>query len=117
MARIMELVSPKVARTEQLRDYGIFTISPRVRGYGVTLGNALRRTLLSSLEGAAVTSVQITDGMHECCTIEGGREDVIQVMLQIKLLRFKLHNVDSASIHLDVKGAGTITGAAIICPP
>ena len=117
MARIMELVSPKVERTEQLRDYGKFTISPLERGYGVTLGNALRRTLLSSLEGAAVTSVHITDVMHEFSTIEGVREDVIQVMLQIKLLRFKLHNVDSASIHLDVKGAGTITGADIICPP
>jgi DNA-directed RNA polymerase subunit alpha len=113
----MELVSPKVERTEQLRDYGKFTISPLERGYGVTLGNALRRTLLSSLEGAAVTSVHITDVMHEFSTIEGVREDVIQVMLQIKLLRFKLHNVDSASIHLDVKGAGTITGADIICPP
>ena len=117
MARIMELVSPKVERTEQSQNYGKFTISPLERGYGVTLGNALRRTLLSSLEGAAVTSVHITDVMHEFSTIEGVREDVIQVILQIKLLRFKLHNVDSASIHLDVKGAGTITGADIICPP
>ncbi len=117
MTKIMEMVSPKIERTEESRDYGKFTISPLERGYGVTLGNALRRTLLSSLDGAAVTSVHITDVMHEFSTIEGVREDVIQVMLQIKLLRFKLHNVESASIHLDVKGPGTITGADIVCPP
>lgn len=117
MTRIKDMVSPKVERTEESRDYGKFTISPLERGYGVTLGNALRRTLLSSLNGAAVTSVQITDVMHEFSTIEGVREDVIQVMLQLKLLRFKLHNVDSASIHLEVKGPGTITGADIVCPP
>jgi len=117
VTRIKEMVSPKVERTEELRDYGKFTISPLERGYGVTLGNALRRTLLSSLDGAAVTSVHITDVMHEFSTIQGVREDVIQVMLQIKLLRFKLHNVESANLHLDVKGAGTITGADIVCPP
>lgn len=117
MTRIKEMVSPKVERTEELRDYGKFTISPLERGYGVTLGNALRRTLLSSLDGAAVTSVHITDVMHEFSTIQGVREDVIQVMLQIKLLRFKLHNVETANLHLDVKGAGTITGADIVCPP
>lgn len=117
MTRIKEMVSPKVERTDESRDYGKFTISPLERGYGVTLGNALRRTLLSSLDGAAVTSVHITDVMHEFSTIEGVREDVIQVMLQLKLLRFKLHNVESANIHLDVKGPGTITGADIVCPP
>ncbi len=117
MTKIKEMVSPKVERTEESRDYGKFTISPLEKGYGVTLGNALRRTLLSSLDGAAVTSVHITDVMHEFSTIEGVREDVIQVMLQLKLLRFKLHNVESASIHLDVKGPGTITGADIVCPP
>jgi len=113
----MELVSPKVERSEELRDYGKITISPLERGYGVTLGNALRRVLLSSLEGAAITSVHVSDVMHEFSTIPGVREDVIQVMLNIKQLRFKLHNVDSATIHLEVKGQGTITGADIECPP
>jgi DNA-directed RNA polymerase subunit alpha len=113
----MELVSPKVERSEELRDYGKFTISPLERGFGVTLGNALRRVLLSSLEGAAITSIHVSDVMHEFSTIPGVREDVIQVMLNIKLLRFKLHNVDSATIHLEVKGQGTITGADIECPP
>jgi len=113
----MELVSPKVERSEELRDYGKFTISPLERGFGVTLGNALRRVLLSSLEGAAITSIHVSDVMHEFSTIPGVQEDVIQVMLNIKLLRFKLHNVDSATIHLEVKGQGTITGADIECPP
>lgn len=117
MTKKMELVSPKVERSEELRDYGKFTISPLERGYGVTLGNALRRVLLSSLEGAAITSVHVSDVMHEFSTIPGVREDVIQVMLNIKQLRFKLHNVDSATIHLEVKGQGTITGADIECPP
>jgi DNA-directed RNA polymerase subunit alpha len=113
----MELVSPKVERSEELRDYGKFTISPLERGFGVTLGNALRRVLLSSLEGAAITSVHVADVMHEFSTIPGVREDVIQVMLNIKELRFKLHNVESAVIHLEVRGQGTITGADIECPP
>ena len=113
MTKLMELVSPKVERSEELRDYGKFTISPLEHGFGVTLGNALRRVLLSSLEGAAVTSIHVSDVMHEFSTIEGVREDVIQVMLNIKELRFKLHNVDSATIRLEVKGEGTITGADI----
>lgn len=111
------MVTPKIERTEESRDYGKFTISPLDRGFGVTLGNALRRTLLSSLKGAAVSSVRITDVMHEFSTIKGVREDVIQVMLQIKLLRFKLHNVERATISLDVKGEGTITAADLRCPP
>ena len=117
MTKKMELVSPKVERSEELRDYGKFTISPLERGFGVTLGNALRRVLLSSLEGAAITSIHVSDVMHEFSTIPGVREDVIQVMLNMKELRFKLHNVDSAAIHLEVKGQGTITGADIECPP
>lgn len=117
MTKKMELVSPKVERSEELRDYGKFTISPLERGFGVTLGNALRRVLLSSLEGAAITSIHVSDVMHEFSTIPGVREDVIQVMLNIKQLRFRLHNVDSATIHLEVKGQGTITGADIECPP
>ena len=117
MAKIMDIVQPKIERSEELRDYGKFTISPLERGFGVTLGNALRRVLLSSLEGAAVTTIHVSDVMHEFSTIPGVREDVIQVMLNVKEIRFKLHNVESASIRLDVKGQGTITGADIECPP
>lgn len=111
------MVTPKVERTEESRNYGKFTISPLERGFGVTLGNAIRRVLLSSLDGAAVTAIRISDVMHEFSTIPGVREDVIQVMLQLKLLRFKLHNVEIAQLQLEIKGKGTITAADIECPP
>lgn len=117
MTGIMEMVTPKVERVDESRDYGKFTISPLERGWGVTLGNALRRILLSSLDGAAVTAMRIADVQHEFSTVPGVREDVIQIMLQVKLLRMKLHNVDSATLHLEVKGEGTVTAADIIAPP
>jgi len=87
------------------------------RGYGITLGNALRRVLLSSLEGAAVTSIRVADVQHEFSDIPGVREDVIRVMLQIKLLRMKMYGVDTARLHLEVRGAGVVTAADIIAPP
>ena len=111
------MVTPKVERVDESRDYGKFTISPLERGWGVTLGNALRRILLSSLDGAAVTAMRIADVQHEFSTVPGVREDVIQIMLQVKLLRMKLHNVESATLHLEVKGEGTVTAADIIAPP
>ncbi len=117
MTALNEMVMPKVERVAESRDYGKFTISPLEKGYGMTLGNALRRTLLSSLDGAAICTVRITDIQHEFTTIPGVREDVIQVMLNLKLIRMKLHNVETAQIHLDVKGEGTITAADLVCPP
>jgi DNA-directed RNA polymerase subunit alpha len=110
------MVMPKIEREAEARNYGKFTISPLERGYGVTLGNALRRTLLSSLDGAAVTSVRVADVLHEFSDIPGVREDVIQVMLQIKQLRIKLDGVDSTRMHLEVRGEGTVTAADIITP-
>jgi DNA-directed RNA polymerase subunit alpha len=111
------MVMPKIEREAEARNYGKFTISPLERGYGVTLGNALRRVLLSSLEGAAVTSIRIADVLHEFSDIPGVREDVIQVMLQIKQLRIKMDGVDSTRMHLEVRGEGTVTAADIITPP
>jgi len=111
------MVTPKIERVAEARNYGKFLISPLERGYGVTLGNALRRVLLSSLEGAAVTSIRITDVQHEFSDIPGVREDVIRVMLQIKQLRLKMHSVDTARLHLEVRGAGVVTAADIISPP
>ncbi|MEN4041253.1 MAG: DNA-directed RNA polymerase subunit alpha [Anaerolineaceae bacterium] len=110
------MVTPKVEREAEARNYGRFSISPLERGYGVTLGNAIRRVLLSSLEGAAVTSIRITDVLHEFSDIPGVREDVIQVMLQIKQLRMILHDVDSAHLHLEVRGEGQVTAADIQAP-
>jgi DNA-directed RNA polymerase subunit alpha len=117
MATNNDMVQPKIEREAEARNYGKFVISPLERGYGVTLGNALRRVLLSSLEGAAITSIQIPDVQHEFGVIPGVREDVIQVLLQIKQVRLILHDVDNATIHLDVRGAGEVTAADIVLPP
>jgi DNA-directed RNA polymerase subunit alpha len=117
MATNSDMVQPKIEREAEARNYGKFVISPLERGYGVTLGNALRRVLLSSLEGAVITSIQIPDVQHEFGVIPGVREDVIQVLLQIKQVRLILHDVDTATIHLDVRGAGEVTAADIILPP
>jgi DNA-directed RNA polymerase subunit alpha len=113
---ITNMVMPKIEREAEARNYGKFTISPLERGYGVTLGNALRRVLLSSLDGAAVTSIRIADVLHEFSNIPGVREDVIQVTLQVKQLRIKLDGVDSTRMHLEVRGEGTVTAADIITP-
>jgi DNA-directed RNA polymerase subunit alpha len=111
------MVTPKIEREAESRNYGKFVIGPLERGYGVTLGNALRRVLLSSLDGAAVSSMRVADVQHEFSEIPGVREDVIQVMLQIKQLRMKLHDVDTARLHLEVSGSGVVTAADIITPP
>jgi len=111
------MVTPRIEREAEARNYGKYTISPLERGYGNTLGNALRRVLLSSLEGAAITSVRITDMQHEYSDIPGVREDVIQIMLQMKQLRLKLHDVDMARLHLEVRGEGVITAADVVAPP
>jgi len=110
------MVIPKVERKAEARNYGKFEIGALERGYGVTLGNALRRVLLSSLEGVAVTSIRISDVLHEFSDIPGVREDVLQIMLKIKQLRMMLHDVDSAHLHLDVRGEGEVTAADIQVP-
>jgi DNA-directed RNA polymerase subunit alpha len=114
---LSNMVTPKIEREAEARNYGKFVISPLEHGYGITLGNALRRVLLSSLEGAAVTSIRIADVQHEFSDIPGVREDVIQVMLQIKQLRMKLYDVDNARLHLEVHGSGAVTAGDIITPP
>ncbi len=117
MLSLSNMVTPKIEREAEARNYGKFVISPLERGYGITLGNALRRVLLSSLEGAAVTSIRIADVQHEFSDIPGVREDVIRVMLQIKQLRLRLRDVENARLHLTVQGDGTVTAADIIAPP
>ncbi len=117
MIGLSNMVTPKIEREAEARNYGKFIISPLERGYGVTLGNALRRVLLSSLEGTAVTSIRIADVQHEFSDIPGVREDVIRLMLQIKQLRMKLYDVDTARLHLEVRGSGAVTAGDIITPP
>jgi DNA-directed RNA polymerase subunit alpha len=107
---------PRIEREAVAQNYGKFIISPLERGYGITIGNALRRILLASLEGAAITSVRITDVPHEFSDIEGVREDVLQIMLNIKQLRLILHEGESARMRVEVHGEGVVTGADIIAP-
>ena len=116
MCALTNMVTPKVEREAEARNYGKFVISPLERGFGDTLGNALRRVLLSSLDGAAISSMRISDVMHEFSDIPGVREDVIQVTLQVKQIRMILHEGDSAHLHLDVRGAGEVTAADIQAP-
>ena len=110
------MVMPKIEREAVARNYGKFVISPLEAGYGITVGNALRRVLLGSLDGAAVTSVRITDVPHEFTDIPGVREDVLQLMLNIKKLRLIIHDTDSARLRLEVKGEGVVTAADIMAP-
>lgn len=117
MFGLSNMVTPKIERQAEARNYGKFVIGPLERGYGVTLGNALRRVLLSSLEGASITSMRIADVQHEFSEIPGVREDVIHVMLQVKQLRVKLYDVDTARLHLEVRGSGVVTAGDIITPP
>jgi len=110
------MVMPKIEREAVARNYGKFYISPLERGYGITIGNALRRILLSSLEGAAVTSIRITDISHEFSDIKGVREDVLQVMLHTKQLRLILHEGELARLRIEVQGEGVVTAADVIAP-
>jgi DNA-directed RNA polymerase subunit alpha len=110
------MVMPKIERDAIARNYGKFFISPLERGYGITIGNALRRVLLSSLEGAAVTSIRITEVAHEFSDIPGVREDVLQLMLNIKQLRLILHEGENSRLRIEVGGEGVVTAADIIAP-
>lgn len=116
MIVLSNMVTPRIEREAEARNYGKYAISPLERGYGNTLGNALRRVLLSSLEGVAVTSMRVTDIQHEYSVIPGIREDVIQIMLQLKQLRMRLHEGESSRMHLEVRGEGVVTAADIIAP-
>lgn len=109
------LVLPKIERDAVSRNYGRFIIGPLERGFGLTLGNALRRVMLSLLPGAAVTAIRVEDVNHEFSAIPHVREDMTQLILNIKQLRLVLHEVDSARLQLDVQG-GVVTAADLICP-
>jgi DNA-directed RNA polymerase subunit alpha len=114
---LTNMVLPKIEGDAVTRKYGRFIISPLERGFGTTVGIALRRVLLSSLPGAAVTSIRVSDVHHEFSAIPSVREDMTQLILQIKQLRVKLYdNIESARLRLDVVGAGTITAADIHAP-
>ncbi|OHA47820.1 MAG: DNA-directed RNA polymerase subunit alpha [Candidatus Terrybacteria bacterium RIFCSPHIGHO2_01_FULL_48_17] len=106
--------SPKI--TERKGNFSVFEIEPLYPGYGVTLGNALRRVLLSSLEGAAVTTVRFEQVPHEFSTIPGVQETVLDILLNLKQLRFILHGDEPQVVKIDKKGEGSVTGADIKAP-
>lgn len=110
------MVLPKIEGDATSQKYGRFIISPLEQGYGITVGNALRRVLLSSLPGAAVTSVRVSGVHHEFSAIPHVREDMMQLILQVKQLRLKLYDAESARLRLEVHGEGTVTAADIMCP-
>ena len=105
---------PDGVQVEETTDtYGRFVIQPLERGYGVTIGNALRRMLLSSLQGVAITALKIDGVQHEFSTIEGVTEDVADMILNLKGVRFRANEGADGNIHLIAKGAGTITAAEV----
>jgi DNA-directed RNA polymerase subunit alpha len=110
---MIELESPQIEPVEELGTYAKYEAGPLPAGYGVTLGNALRRVLLSSLEGAAVTSIQIRDVYEEFSTIAGVKEDVTQIVLNVKKLRLKSFATHPVQLKLLKSGAGAVTAADI----
>ena len=112
------MVLPHQVESQNItKDYGRFVISPLESGYGLTLGNALRRILLSSLPGAAVTSIRVSDVHHEFSEIPSVREDMTQLILQVKQLRLILVGAENSRLRLEHRGAeGTVTAADIQAP-
>jgi len=101
----------QIKTMEKMNDSGTFIIEPLSPGYGVTVANAMRRVLLSSLEGAAITSVKIEGVTHEFTTVPGVKEDVVEIILNLKTLRFKLHQDEPVTLKLDVKGPKNVVAA------
>jgi len=110
-------VLPKIETDVISEEYGRFIIGPLERGFGITVGNALRRVLLSSLPGAAVTKVRVSDVPHEFTVIPGVREDVMRFILHVKQLRLTLEGEEPAHMSLHTEGEGTITAGDVVAPP
>jgi DNA-directed RNA polymerase subunit alpha len=111
MAGLILPTKPKIIKETETE--GVFEIENLYTGYGLTLGNALRRVLLSSLKGAAITSVKIKGVHHEFSTIEGVQEDVVQIILNLKKIRVKIYNPGPHTLTLSVKGEKEVTAKDI----
>lgn len=111
---VSEFLKPRLADiTEQGNNRYRVVLEPLERGFGHTLGNALRRVLLSSMPGAAVTEVEIEGVLHDYTAIDGVQEDVVEVLLNLKELAIRMHSRDEATLTLDVKGPATVTAGDI----
>lgn len=111
---MIEFEKPKITKIDENKDYGRFVVEPLERGYGTTLGNSLRRVLLASLPGAAVTSINIEGVLHEFDTVPGVREDVMQIILNVKGIAVKSYVQDEKTIELDVEGPAVVTAGDIL---
>mgnify|MGYP000065575871 FL=1 len=116
---MIEIEKPKVDIIELSEDYryGKFVVEPLERGYGITIGNALRRILLSSLPGVAVNSIKIDGVLHEFSTVPGVKEDVTEIILALKELSATIDGEGSRTLKIEAQGPCTIKGSDIICPP
>ncbi len=110
----MEKPSVEIVEISEDNTYGKFTVEPLERGYGTTLGNSLRRIMLSSLPGAAVTSVKVDGVLHEFSTIPGIKEDIAEIILNLKGLSIRMHGEESKTIRIEARGEGIITAGDII---
>ncbi len=114
---MIEIEKPRISVEDLSADgkYGRFVVEPLERGFGNTLGNSLRRVLLSSLEGVAVTSIKIDGVLHEFSTIEGVKEDVTEIVLNMKSLVAKLHSNGPKTVEISAEGPCTVTADMIKC--
>lgn len=111
---MIEFEKPNITKIDENKDYGVFVVEPLERGYGTTLGNSLRRVLLASLPGAAVTSINIEGVLHEFDTVPGVREDVMQIILNVKGIAVKSYVQDEKIIELGVEGPAEVTAGDIL---
>jgi DNA-directed RNA polymerase subunit alpha len=113
---LQESTTPKIDTLHTSDDFGRFQIEPLARGFGITIGNAMRRVLLSSLQGAAVTAVKVEGVFHEFATIPGVKEDTTELILNLKQLRVQCHSDQPAQMRLIANGPGVVTAADLIYP-
>ncbi len=111
---MIEIERPRIECIEKTDSYGKFVVEPLERGFGTTLGNSLRRVLLSSLPGVAVTSVKIEGVLHEFSTIEGVKEDVTEIVLNLKELCLRLHSDQPKKVIIDMAGPCEVTAGNIL---
>ena len=109
-----QLIMPEKVQVTSKPTYGKFVCEPLERGFGITIGNSLRRIILSSLYGAAIVSIKFEDVMHEFSVIPGIYEDVSEIILNLKEVRFKLSDADPKTVRIDAEGEGKVTAGDII---
>jgi len=111
-----EMIKPEKLDVTTTSTYGKFVCEPLERGYGITIGNSLRRIILSSIYGAAIVSVKFDDALHEYSVISDVREDVSEIILNLKELKLMVDDTEDKILTLQAKGEGSVTGAGIISP-